>query len=80
MSEFYPNSGLSGGLTACSEKDATSGTEPERTLPKVGDAMYIAVDRWGGYNVLNEHYTPSRDSKVVEVEVKSIKEVKITFE
>lgn len=76
MNEFTRPSGV-GQLASISEQSAK---QPEVILPKEGDIMRIAVTPWGHFSVIDENTIPQKDHKVLEVEVKAIKSVKVSYE
>lgn len=58
----------------------TSLTPPEPQLPSIGDTMKIVVYPWGHMNVYNSSMEVPTDARIIEVEVKGIKNVRIVFE
>lgn len=78
MSEFTPKKDAGNQLSGA--VGLTAAKQPEVTLPEVGDTMRIAVQPWGFMQVVDDNFVPSKDTKIIEVEVKAIKGVKVIFE
>lgn len=79
MSEFTPKTDM--GQQLSSAVGLTSAKQqPEVVLPEVGDTMRVAVQPWGHMSVVDDNFVPSKQTKIIEVEVKAIKGVKVVFE
>jgi len=78
MSEFIPKINNNIGVNTLS--DTSQPEPPEVTMPAVGDTMHISVSERGYFSVVDDCFTPPKDTKIIEVEVKAIKGVKVIFE
>lgn len=56
------------------------GVAQKPEAPKVGDTIKLVVDEWGGVYKHNEDHTINQKQRLVEVEVKSVKKIKVEFE
>ena len=78
------NNGLLGAAKA-SGMSLTPGAgqqqQPEMAMPKVGDKILLQAYPFGMINVYDsENGTPAPQATYIEVEVKSLKKIKVTYE